>query len=302
MTDSLILRPLPQFATVTFRGSDARTFLQGQLSNDLNLLSADHALLASCNSAQGRVQCIMTLIQKGDDIVAVLPASLVATLIKRLKFYVLRAKVTIEDSSQTLHVAQVRDGASPATLPAQPGDSQPLGDMTVMRWWSTDPRWLVLHTHTELVANDASPDQHDWHEWQQHDIAAGLPQVYPDTHEHFVAQMLNLDALNGISFNKGCYTGQEIIARAHFRGTVKRRLFRFHAATGAPAPGTRVVNGEHPAGEVVDAVNTADGCELLAVISLDQLPTQRGGALTLEHADPATQALRMLPLPYALPA
>ena len=76
-------------------------------------------------------------------------------------------------------------------------------------------------------------------EWHAADIRAGLPQVYPQTHESFVAQMLNLDLLGGVSFEKGCYTGQEIIARTHFRGTVKRRMLRYAAACPAPAPGTR---------------------------------------------------------------
>jgi len=292
MTSTPQLAALPHLATITLRGDDARTFLQGQLSNDVSLLNAQRALLATCNSAQGRVQCVMTLIERGGDIIAVVPTSMVAMLIKRLKFYVLRAKVTIEDSSQTLHVATTSALASNADLPGQPGEVITSGDLTVMRWWSTDARWLVLHAGPRINSTDTS--------WQLQDIAAGLPQVYPETHEHFVAQMLNLDVLNGISFNKGCYTGQEIIARAHFRGTVKRRLFRFSGSGPAPEPGTRIVNGDQPAGEVVNAVTTATGCELLAVISLDQLPTQRGGVLTLGNADQPTHTLTALPLPYAL--
>jgi folate-binding protein YgfZ len=116
--------------------------------------------------------------------------------------------------------------------------------------------------------------------------------VYPQTHEAFVAQMLNLDLLGGISFEKGCYTGQEIIARAHFRGTVKRRMFRFAANCAPPSPGTRVLAGEQHAGDVVDAAATAEGCELLAVISLAQLQE------TLHLDGQQNSTLQPSPLPY----
>jgi folate-binding protein YgfZ len=120
-----------------------------------------------------------------------------------------------------------------------------------------------------------------------------LPQVYPETHEAFVAQMLNIDLLGGINFEKGCYTGQEIIARAHFRGTVKRRMFLFHGAGPAPEPGTRVLSGEQHAGDVVDSVATDDGFDVLAVVSLAQLNAPL-------HVDGLTAPLTRLPLPYAV--
>jgi folate-binding protein YgfZ len=115
-----------------------------------------------------------------------------------------------------------------------------------------------------------------------------LPQVYPETHEAFVAQMLNLDLLGGVNFEKGCYTGQEIIARTHFRGAIKRRMFRFGYVGEPPLPGTRVLAGEQHAGDVVDA---AAG-ELLAVINL----AQQDAELKLDNGG----QLKKLPLPYAL--
>ena len=128
--------------------------------------------------------------------------------------------------------------------------------------------------------------------WRLDDVRAGLPQVYPETHEAFVAQMLNLDLLDAISFTKGCYTGQEIIARTHYRGAIKRRMFRFRAPCPPPAPGARIAVGDQHAGDVVEAVAVADGCELLAVVSLLQV----GQRLTLESATGAQ--LEQLMLPY----
>jgi folate-binding protein YgfZ len=142
--------------------------------------------------------------------------------------------------------------------------------------------------------------------WRALDVAAGLPQVYLATSEAFVAQMLNLDVLGGIAFDKGCYTGQEVIARAHYRGRVKRRLQRFRTAAAAGAstalvPGSRGLLADGRAYTVVEAVRLADGrCEFLAVAPLvgaadDAEPAPRG-----EPA--AALACEALALPYALPA
>ncbi|HEY5809615.1 MAG TPA: hypothetical protein VIT67_16690, partial [Povalibacter sp.] len=156
-----------------------------------------------------------------------------------------------------------------------------------IRWPGASHRVLAL-VPEPVTTFDAAFEQ-DWH---LQDIRAGLPQVYGSTHEHFVAQMLNIDLLGGISFEKGCYTGQEVIARTHFRGSVKRRMFHFRAGCAAPPPGTRIVAAGAHAGDVVDAVTTADGCELLAVVSLGQID----GLLDL--AEIPGSALERLSLPY----
>jgi folate-binding Fe-S cluster repair protein YgfZ len=106
--------------------------------------------------------------------------------------------------------------------------------------------------------------------------------------------MLNLDLLGGVSFEKGCYTGQEIIARTHFRGAIKRRMFRFASASPPPAPATRILAADQHAGDVVDAAATSEGCELLAVISL----AQQDAELQLESSRGV--ALQKLPLPYSV--
>ncbi|MGC3980734.1 MAG: hypothetical protein QM808_05690 [Steroidobacteraceae bacterium] len=288
------MHPLHSLAAIKFTGPDARSFLQGQLSNDLDLLTQEQSLLASCNSAQGRVQAILRLIERDDGILAVLPRTMVDTTLTRLRKYVLRAKVTIEDARDSIQIswadtADISDKKLPA--PSSPSQHQQLDALSVLRWPdTTSERWLVLQSGlTPDVKQGADQD------WLLADIRAGLPQVLPETHESFVAQMLNLDALNGISFNKGCYTGQEIIARAHFRGTVKRRMFHFQAACEAPPPGTRILTGGESAGEVVMATPTLGGCELLAVISL----AHRAAPLTLESGN---TPLETLTLPYQLPA
>ena len=302
----LQLPVLHTLSALTLTGVDAHTYLQGQLSNDLRKLNSAQALLASCNSAQGRVQAVLTLIERpiaeGKQIIALLPPTMRGRIVPRLKNYILRAKVQLLDDPSLWSIAPLSATHAKALfqdLPAQPGAVLHLDNLTLMRWWSQDERYLLLAPATAIHAQETH-DNPDGSEvcllWRQADIAAGLPQVFPETYESFVAQMLNLDALNGISFNKGCYTGQEIIARTHYRGTIKRRMLRYRADCAAPVPGTRIVSGDHPAGEVVDSVDHATGCELLAVMSLDQAnqPLRLDG---VEHA-----SLQALTLPYDLPS
>ena len=280
--------PLPQFGTICVTGTDARSFLQGQLSFDLDRLGPGQLQVACCNSAQGRVQAIVWLVERSDCLVLLLPASMVDTTIARLRKYVLRSKVKIESGQERLAVY----AGAPHFSPGQRLQHVEQGQVSLIAWpGAADDasRTLMLAApHAAATANGTADA------WHLQDIRAGLPQVYAPTHELFVAQMLNLDLLNGISFDKGCYTGQEIIARTHYRGSIKRRMFRFAARCPPPAPATRIVAGEVHAGDVVDAAQTAEGCELLAVISLQQLDM----ALRLD-GQPGGE-LQRLELPYGV--
>ncbi len=289
---------------MTLCGTDARHFLQGQLSNDLRRLRPQQALLASCNSAQGRVQAVITLIEHLDRFLVLVPAALVIRLLGRLRRYVLRAQVTIDGNpGYALVPVTVEQAAALVGMPPQaPGECATQGPFGILRWWSTDERYLLFAPSDSLqgVGLRCALSDADL-AWRRADIAAGLPQVRPETYELFVAQMLNLDLLGGISFDKGCYTGQEIIARVHYRGTTKRRLMRFAAECAAPAPGTHVLHASTHAGDVVDACpvtgpGAAPACEILAVISLDQ------AVHTLELDGVAHSTLAPLSVPYSTPA
>jgi tRNA-modifying protein YgfZ len=247
------------FTPLLVSGPDARTYLQGQLTCDMDQLTRDNSLLACCNSAQGRVQAVLTVMERDEGIVLVVATAIAEQTIQRLRKYVLRSKVKIEliDSSPT---------TAPLILSLSKDSPQSMTYMDV--------------GNAGLVGNIDRPAS------LLSQLRAGIPHVFPETHEAFVAQMLNLDVLGGISFEKGCYTGQEIIARAHFRGAVKRRMFRFTATCAPPAPGTRLFVGSEPAGDVVYAAATEQGCELLAVVSLTHaesrmhLETQPNASLT----------------------
>lgn len=252
---------LDHFGVICVSGADTRTFLQGQLSLDTGRLTPQRLELASCNSPQGRVQAVLWIVERSDGLAMLLPASMLDATVARLRKYTLRAKVKIDPAGTRLVACDAGAGDLPARSHAEENGVSLIG------WPGTTRRQLMLAP----LAADTAGDPAKREAWQLADIRAGLPQVYPQTHEAFVAQMLNLDQLEGIHFDKGCYTGQEIIARTHFRGAIKRRMFRFGAACLPPEPGTRVlVDGAH-AGDVVDAAATPDGCELLAVVNIAQV-------------------------------
>ena len=281
------------FTPILVTGTDARSYLQGQLTCDIDKLTRNNALLASCNSAQGRVQAVLTVIERTDGIVLLVVPEIAERTITRLRKYILRSKVTIEDASPRLNAcgltAQQLNQAGTAGLDTV-STHQQMGNGSVVRWHDTQIERYVLIAPSSVGVHPSLMRD----EWLLCDIRAGLPHVFSETHETFVAQMLNLDLLGGISFEKGCYTGQEIIARTHFRGTIKRRMNRFAAECLPPAPGTRLSANGEPAGEVVYAVATGTGCELLAVVPL----THTESLLALADSN---LALSRLPMPYPIP-
>jgi folate-binding protein YgfZ len=284
------------FGILRARGSDAIAFLQGQLSNDAARLQADRWQLSGYHTPQGRAIALLRLtLLAPDDVLAVLPRELIPLVLTRLKRFVLRAKVQITDDSAQWRILGFA-GAAPA-LPAG----------TVCAAYGRS-RHLVLAPAALAVESEALTGTRS--DWVAADIEDGLPQVYLATSEAFIAQMLNLDVTDGIALDKGCYTGQEIIARAHYRGQVKRRMQRFASATPCTlVPGQTGTLGDGRGFKVVAAVALPDGrSEFLAVANLPasaQVADADQGDDSTAHAEAQTQviiAARPLQLPYELPA
>jgi folate-binding protein YgfZ len=275
--------PLPDLGALRFSGPDARRFLQGQLSNDLDRLATGTLVRAGLHNPQGRALALLSLLAgPGEDISAILPLELAAEVAALLRRYVLRARVTVSDESAALRVYGlcIPQGAPApeAAVRFEPGRA-----LCVVPAGAAAPAGAALARE----------------QWRALDIAAGLPQVYRATAGQFVAQMLNLDCIDAISFSKGCYTGQEVIARAHYRGRVKRRMQRFESAEPLElAPGdVRSLEDGRPA-RVIEAVRRADGrCEFLAVAPLPG--AEREAA---EGTEAARVRVSALPLPYQLPS
>jgi tRNA-modifying protein YgfZ len=276
------------------RGADTRAFLQGQLSNDATRLEHGRLQLSGYHTPQGRVIALLRLTPlAADDVLAVLPRDLIAAVVTRLKRYVLRAKVQLTDDSEQW------------TLLGYPGPAPMLPAGALCLPYGRTRQLLLIPGALEPTAEDVL-----WGtaaDWAACDIAEGLPQVYPPTSEAFVAQMLNLDLTNGIALDKGCYTGQEIIARAHYRGQVKRRMQRFESEEPCDLrPGQTGVLADGRSFKVVAAAVRDDGlCEFLAVTNPVSAPDDEVRAAAEAAAPDETQtvfAARQLALPYELPA
>lgn len=280
---------LDDLGVLRFRGPDTRKFLQGQLSNDIEQLSPGALLRAGLHNPQGRTLALLALLSSPeDDVLAVLPRDLIATVASHMKRYVLRAQVTIVDETASfrLYGLNTRESALPAAA-------------ALYRYGvHADERWLLLQSGSQPPM--AGPEL-TREGWRALDIAGGLPQVSSAISAQFVAQMLNLDCIGAISFSKGCYTGQEVIARAHYRGRVKRRMQRFLSQT----PRRLIVgaSGRFDDGRqyrVVDATIRDDGrCEFLAVAPLSGDTHDSEESTQTSTAE--TTAVSALPLPYALP-
>ncbi|WP_020650140.1 CAF17-like 4Fe-4S cluster assembly/insertion protein YgfZ [Solimonas variicoloris] len=303
---NLLITDTRELAWLRVSGADAETFLQGQLSNDVRRLSAGQAQLSSYNSPKGRMLAVLHLVRSGDDILIELPRAIADATLARLKMFVLRAKVAIAPADDLDALALIGDDA-PAMMPffKLPVPAAPLQclrdearGLTVVRRLGRLTRFTVLGPREAIAALRAQiPEAMREPEgllWRRADIDCGIPVVLPETRDHFVAQMANLDLLGGISFDKGCYTGQEIVARLHYLGQLKRRLFTARIDGPAPAPGTAVhAAGETQAvGEIVDAVPAGDGAVASLVLQLGALEAalrvgETGASLTLTSAAPA---------------
>jgi folate-binding protein YgfZ len=288
-------------------GPDAVAFLQGQLSNDVARLNREQSLLAGYHNPQGRVIALLRLIEQApQEVLAVLPRELIGIVSQRLAKFVLRARVKLSDESSKWTISGVIGAAADtdgqtAALPATlHGVGRSDGSMVVRVAQQPLARWLVI-APDGAAGQFAGGAKAAPQVWQQLAIASGEPQVYAATSEEFVAQMLNLDALGAISFEKGCYTGQEVIARAHYRGRVKRRMQRF--LSGGPCalkPGDAAAISDGRLLKVVDAASCNDGrCEFLAVTTV-------GGERAAESSMSPPSGItvvdaQQLALPYPLP-
>lgn len=269
--------PLPHLGLLRFTGADAIGFLQGQISNDTDRLSGGHALLCAYSSAQGRVLAVMTLLPHSTGVVCVLPAALLSATALQLRKFILRSKVRIDEAATDLIVAGVHgaSGLKVAGLPAPAdiGAYQETRGIGVARLRDPGERYWVIGPPAQLAPLSDGAAAGSESDWKLADIRAGLPQVYTETREAFVAQMLNLDLIDGISFTKGCYTGQEIIARTQNLGRIKRRMFRIMIAGGAngdaPGIGQTVRLADGRSGRITEIARSDGGYEALAVLPLD---------------------------------
>jgi len=295
---------LDTFGLLAFNGPDARAFLQGQLSCDVAGLAPDAVTPGSYSTPKGRMLATLLLWPDADGFRLLLPRALCEPVRKRLSMFILRSKVKAEDLTAAQRLYGLLAG-DPDALCAPLGIAAPAqayrcataegytavrldGDRVLLLAPAEPPPGGAL---SAAVNGDAA--------WALADIRGGLPWILPETQEQFVPQTANLDLIGGVSFSKGCYPGQEIVARMHYLGRLKERMLRAHVDAAPPAPGTRLYSaafGAQAAGTVVNAAPAPEGgSELLAVA---QLAAVSAGDLVL--AQPSGARLQPLPLPYAV--
>lgn len=278
--------PTSSYALLHVTGAEAAAFLHAQLTIDVHGLDDNqHALSAWCD-AKGRVLCTLRLTPADGGYLMLIPATLAGAITRRLRMYVLRARVNIADASENW--AAFGLSSKDATLPrdgalVRDGDSLRLGVNT-----GDGPGALLIVPQTATTT--ALPLT--LNAWQLAEIDAGLPEIRPATSALFAPQMLNLHWLHAVAFNKGCYPGQEIVARLQYRGRLQRRLFRMAWEGQQPQAGDVLVDGNgKKRGTVIRAAHCDDEAgRLLAVVAVD----------ALEHSlSTASARLTMLDLPYA---
>lgn len=306
-----ILCDLSHLGRITVRGEDAATFLQGQLTNDLREIDPTRSQLTAYCSPKGRMLAIMLAFRRGDDYILQLPRERVAEVVKRLRLFVLRAQATLEEAADDLVAfglagpnACERLADQLGAAPEEPFAAVHRESLMALRLPGLLPRFQILGPLADARALWGALDVHaapvGQDQWALLDVLSGVPQVYTETVESFVPQMTNLDLVNGVSFKKGCYPGQEVVARTHYLGRLKRRMYRLAISGERPLkPGTpvRSPSREQPVGEVVDARPHPDGgLAGLAVLQIDAVDS------ALYVGDDRERSAAIESLPYLLPS
>lgn len=312
-TSNNVLCDLNHLGLLELDGADAVSFLQGQVTNDVKMLVGTNAHYTAYCNPKGRMLALFLAFahhnnQLGDHLHLQFNRELLEPIMKRLKMYVMRSKVNIKDTSDTLfkfglNGSQAALMLAPlfAKIPTEDYELTSLDNGAILKLPT-----IADHTRYQIFT-DATNAPAIWHAlkqncqlvgkpcWDWLEIQAGIPEIVPATQEQFVPQMLNLDLLNGINFKKGCYTGQEIVARTHYLGSVKRRTYLAEISCEiAPQAGEKIMDAaQNEIGQIVRvAPNLTGNYDVLAELRID---AAAAGELICNNA-----MLVLKSLPYSL--
>ena len=301
---------LPQFGLIRATGEDGDKFLQGQFTNDIREVDDSRFQMNSYCSPKGRMLANFLVLRHEEELLLQMPLETHELMMKQLPKFILMSKVRIEDATDSLVCMGLAGPEAESvirrqlkTLPDEPGRLVREGGITLMRMPGEMPRFELLGDVEEVIklweafspeATVAEPGY-----WSLLDIRAGIPTIYRSTSETFVPQMTNMQLIDGVSFIKGCYTGQEVVARMRYLGKLKRRMYLASVDTDTcPEPGDELFSNTSASGQgtgkVVDAQRSPEGgCELLSVLEIAAF--DQGGV----HLESATgPKLQFKPLPY----
>ena len=303
-----VLCDLSQFGVLKVSGEDAQSFLQNMLSSDVREVSAQQAQISSLSTPKGRMLATFLIWQTDADYFLHFSRGLCAAILKRLSMYVLRSKVKIEEVSDGViclgisgdgatALLQQHFGSAPQnSLAVEQHDNASVVCVGVQRYQINTTAQHAPALWQNLLASARAAGSPCW-DWLN--IRNGIPVVLPATQEQFVPQMANLELIGGVNFKKGCYPGQEIVARMQYLGKSKRRMYLAHIEGNAQA-GNQLYSAEVE-GQICGMVANAapapgGGCDLLAVIQISSRDAQSVHLGSLQG-----ETLQFLPLPYSIP-
>lgn len=307
----LVLADLSHYALIEASGDDVSEFLQGQLTNDIKLVTAHMSQLSAYCNPKGRILANFRIFKRQEHYFLRLRGDIIEPTLKRMRMFVMRSKVELIDRSDELSRIGIAGNAATEalsgifkSLPQNTDESTTENEITLIKLPGNVPRYEA-HGTVEKIKELWEELQKDAvaigeNSWNLLTIRAGIPEIVSETVEAFVPQMVNLQAINSLSFTKGCYPGQEVVARMHYLGKLKRRLFIGSAKCDSlPAAGESIMTGddnEQKAGQIVTASwSNEKTVEFLAVLQIEkaaeaELHIQSGSGPVIQLAD----------LPYSL--
>jgi len=291
-------------------GEDATTFLQGQFSNDINAVTSSAGQISSYCTPKGRMLAIFYICKRDDCYFLVTSNDIAADVMKRLQMYVMRSKVSIKlmDDALLMGVCGVNHAEILQALQLSPTDSHyqvsANESFLAMNIPSVNPRYLIIgdQSSAEQLQKLNSDNLKVYSEsyWQWLDIMAGLPSVTNKVQEAFVPQMANMELIDGVSFSKGCYPGQEIVARLHYLGNANRRMFRVSVEQNEPisiGDDIYTQGSDQPIGKFVSVIkengNNFTGLAVLRIEAANKNQLAIGSA--------SGNSVQIMPLPYDVP-
>ena len=292
---------LSHWGVIRALGPDAAHFLQSQLTNDVASMTTSQLRLAGFCSAKGRLQASFLVWRAGpDELLLACSASVLAATLKRLSMFVMRAKCKLSDASAELPLTGIAGpGAVHLVAGCEPWAKHDTTAGAVLRLPDVGGATRCIRAGSPADATGLPALALD--AWRLLELRSGIPLIEAATVDQFVPQMLNFELVGGVDFQKGCYPGQEIVARSHYRGTIKRRMFLF-TCDALPTPGQEVfhsTDAHQPAGMVVNAALAEGGARGCALVEV-KLAALDAGSLHLGAAD--GPMLHREELPYALPS